>query len=42
MDSYHKKIMKLIHDTRRDDVLDTSSGAMEIIAKFPSGASIWW
>ncbi len=38
MDSYHEKIMKTIHDTRRDDVLDTSSGAMEIIAKFPQWA----
>lgn len=35
MDSYHKKIMNIIHETRRDDVLDTSSGAMEIIAKLP-------
>lgn len=35
MDSYHEKIMKIIHDTRRDDMLDASSGAMEIIAKLP-------
>ena len=35
MDSYHQKIMKVIHTTRRDDVLDTSSGAMNIISKLP-------
>lgn len=35
MDSYHQKIMNVIHTTRRDDVLDTSSGAMNIISKLP-------
>ena len=35
MDSYHQKIMKVIHTTRRNDVLDTSSGAMNIISKLP-------
>lgn len=35
MDSYYQKIMNVIHTTRRDDVLDTSSGAMDIISKLP-------
>ena len=35
MDSYHQKIMKVIHTTRRDDVLDTSSGAMDVVSKLP-------
>ena len=38
MDSYHQKIMNVIHTTRRDDVLDTSSGAMNIISKLPQWA----
>ena len=36
MDSYHKKIMDVIHQTKREDVVsDTSTGAMDIVAKFP-------
>ena len=35
MDSYHQKIMNVIHTTRRDDVLDTSSGAMDVVSKLP-------
>ena len=35
MDSYHSKIMKIIHKTRRDDVLDTSTNAMDILNKLP-------
>lgn len=35
IDSYHEKIMKIIHSTREDKVSDTSSGAMDIICKFP-------
>ncbi|MBQ6719212.1 MAG: 2-oxo acid dehydrogenase subunit E2 [Oscillospiraceae bacterium] len=33
--SYHGKIMKVIHQTRRDDTLDTSSNAMDILNKLP-------
>lgn len=35
MDSYHQKIMKVIHSNRRDDFDDTSTGAMNIITKLP-------
>ena len=35
MDSFYDKIMKIIHQSRRDDVTDTSTGAMDIIAKMP-------
>ena len=35
MDSYHKKIMKVIHDTKRDDIADTSTGAMDLVSKLP-------
>lgn len=35
MDSYHEKIMKVIHSTKRDDIADTSTGAMDIITKLP-------
>lgn len=35
LDTYHEKIMKVIHQTRRDDVLDTSSNAMDILNKLP-------
>ena len=35
MDSYHKKIMQQIHSGRREDVLDTSSNAMDIVTKLP-------
>lgn len=35
MDSYHKKIMDVIHQTKREDISDTSTGAMDIVAKFP-------
>ena len=35
LDSYHDKIMNIIHKTRRDDVLDTSSNAMDILNKLP-------
>ena len=35
LDSYHEKIMKVIHKTRRDDALDTSSNAMDILNKLP-------
>ena len=35
LDSYHGKIMNIIHKTRRDDVLDTSSNAMDILNKLP-------
>ena len=32
---FHGKIMKVIHQTRKDGASDTSSGAMEIITKLP-------
>lgn len=35
MDSYHQKIMNIIHKTRREDDLDTSSNAMDILNKLP-------
>ena len=35
IDSFHAKIMNVIHQTRREDVLDTSSNAMDIISKLP-------
>ena len=35
IDYYHEKIMKIIHSTRENKVSDTSSGAMDIICKFP-------
>lgn len=35
LDSYHGKIMNVIHQTRRDDQLDTSSNAMNILNKLP-------
>lgn len=35
LDSFHEKIMKVIHQTRKDGASDTSSGAMEIITKLP-------
>lgn len=33
--SFHCKIMKVIHQTRKEGASDTSSGAMEIITKLP-------
>lgn len=35
IDSFHGKIMNVIHETRRTDVKDTSSDAMDIIVKLP-------
>ena len=35
MDSYHDKIMSVIHDNRRADVKDTSTGAMSVLHKLP-------
>lgn len=35
MDSYHQKIMKVIHSNRRNDFDDTSTGAMNIVTKLP-------
>ncbi len=35
MDSYHEKIMSVIHDNRREDVKDTSTGAMDVLNKLP-------
>ena len=35
MDSYHSKIMNVIHATRREDTADTSTNAMEILNKLP-------
>lgn len=35
LDSYHEKIMKIIHQTRRTDVADASTDVMNIITKLP-------
>ena len=36
MDSFHEKIMKVIHQTKRDDeVSDVSTGAMDLVCKLP-------
>ena len=35
IDSFHEAIMKVIHQTRREDVKDTSTGAMDILVKLP-------
>lgn len=35
LDTYHEKIMRVIHQTRREGASDTSSNAMEIITKLP-------
>ena len=35
VDTYHQKIMDVIHQTRKDGAQDTSSGAMDIISKLP-------
>lgn len=35
LDTFHKKIMRVIHQTRKDGASDTSSNAMEIITKLP-------
>ena len=35
IDTYHGKIMKVIHQTRKDGASDTSSSAMDIITKLP-------
>lgn len=35
IDTFHEKIMKIIHQTRKEGAQDTSSGAMDIISKLP-------
>lgn len=35
IDTFHEKIMEVIHQTRREDVKDTSSGAMDLLIKLP-------
>ena len=35
MDTYHQKIMDVIHATKREDIADTSTGAMDIVSKLP-------
>lgn len=35
IESYHQKIMDVIHQTKRADLADTSTGAMDIICKLP-------
>ena len=35
LDTYHGKIMKVIHQTRKEGASDTSSNAMDIITKLP-------
>lgn len=40
-DSYHDKIMRVIHETRREDVKDTSTDAMDIMVKLPHFLTVW-
>ena len=35
LESYHEKIMKVIHSTKSDEEKDTSTGAMEVVTKLP-------
>ena len=35
LESYHNKIMKIIHSTKSDTEKDTSTGAMDIVCKLP-------
>lgn len=35
LESYHEAIMQVIHETRREDVKDTSSAAMDVLVKLP-------
>lgn len=35
LESYHEKIMKVIHSTKSDEEKDTSTGAMDIVSKLP-------
>ena len=35
IDSFHEKIMRVIHQTRREGAQDTSSGAMDIVSRLP-------
>ena len=35
LDSYHKKIMKVIHSTKSYEEKDTSTGAMDVVTKLP-------
>lgn len=41
IDSFHTKIMNVIHETRREDVKDTSSNAMDILLKAPHFLTVW-
>lgn len=41
IDSFHTKIMNVIHETRREDVKDTSSNAMDILLKVPHFLTVW-
>ena len=35
LEDYHASIMKVIHDNRREDIKDTSTGAMDFLVKLP-------
>lgn len=35
LDTFHSKIMSVIHQTRKEGASDTSSGAMDIVSKLP-------
>ena len=35
IDTYHQKILDVIHATRREDVKDASTGAMDLLVKLP-------
>ena len=41
IDSFHNSIMDVIHQTRRVDVKDTSSGAMDLLVKLPHFLTVW-
>lgn len=35
LEDYHASIMKVIHDNRREDIKDTSTGVMDLLVKLP-------
>lgn len=41
LDTYHKKIMDVIHDTRRTDKKDTTSDSMDWMVKLPHFLMVW-
>lgn len=41
IDAFHDDLVKVIHQTRRDDVKDTSSDAMDTLVKLPGPCCGW-